>query len=39
MKHRKSMSRKHSKRHFTKNALRIHKKNLRAQPMRGGFRI
>lgn len=33
------MTRKHSRRHFTKNALRIHKKNLRAMPMRGGYRL
>lgn len=33
------MSRRGSRRHFTKNALRIHKKNLRAAPMRGGFRL
>lgn len=33
------MGRKASRRHFTKNAMRIHKKNLRATPMRGGFRL
>lgn len=33
------MSRRTSRKHFTRNALRIHKKNLRAQPMRGGFRL
>ena len=32
------MSRKGSKRHFTKNALRVHKKNVRLNPMRGGIR-
>lgn len=39
MKNRKRMSRKGSRRHFTKNALRVHKKNLRAMPMRGGYRL
>lgn len=33
------MSKRGSKRHFTKNAMRIHKKNLRATPMRGGYRL
>lgn len=33
------MSRRSSRRSFSKNAVRVHKKNLRAQPMRGGFRI
>lgn len=39
MKNRQRMTKKGSKRHFTKNALRVHKKNLRTMPMRGGFRI
>lgn len=33
------MSRKASKRSFSKNAVKVHKKNLRTMPMRGGFRI
>lgn len=32
------MSRRGSRRHFSRNA-RSHSKNLRARPMRGGFRI
>lgn len=36
---RSKMSRRSSRRSFSKNAVRVHKKNLRAQPMRGGFRI
>lgn len=38
MKNRKRMNRRHSKRNFRKGA-RFHKKNLRAMPMRGGFRL
>lgn len=33
------MSRRHSKKLFRRTASRTHKKNLRAVPMRGGFRI
>jgi hypothetical protein len=36
---RKKMSRRGSKRYFTRAAVKTHKKNLRAVPMRGGFRI
>lgn len=36
---RKKMSRGKSRRLFTKTASRTRKKNLRAVPMRGGFRI
>lgn len=39
MKFRKRMSRRGSRRHFTRNAVRVKSKNLRAMPMRGGFRI
>lgn len=38
MKNRRRMSRHASKRNFRRGA-RFHKKNLRASPMRGGFRI
>lgn len=33
------LSRKKSKKIFTKGAVKVKKKNLRARPMRGGFRI
>jgi hypothetical protein len=36
---RRKLSRKKSKKIFTKGAVKIKKKNLRARPMRGGFRI
>lgn len=36
---RRRMNRKYSKRVFRKTANRTHRKNLRAMPMRGGFRI
>jgi len=36
---RKRMSRRGSKKLFSRTAAKIHKKNLRAIPMRGGFRI
>lgn len=39
MKPRRKMSRRSSRRSFTKNAMRVHKKNLRLAPMRGGFRL
>lgn len=35
---RQKMSRRGSRRHFTRHAVRVHKKNL-VNPMRGGFRI
>nr|QJB20619.1 MAG: hypothetical protein [Microvirus sp.] len=35
---RRRMSRKGSKRSFTKNAMRVHPKNARITPMRGGIR-
>lgn len=39
MKMRRKMSRGKSKKNFSRNAVRTNKKNLRAMPMRGGFRI
>ncbi len=36
---RRKMSRKSSRRSFSKSAGRTHKKNLRAVPMRGGIRL
>lgn len=36
---RRKLSRKKSKKIFTKGAVKIKKRNLRARPMRGGFRI
>lgn len=33
------VSRRKSKKMFTRGAKRTHKRNLRARPMRGGFRI
>lgn len=36
---RRKMSRKMSKKVFRKGALRVKSRNLRAKPMRGGFRI
>lgn len=39
MKHRRRLKKKHSKRLFTKTARKIHKRNLHAHPIRGGFRV
>ena len=39
MARRRKLSKRGSKRLFTATASRTHKKNLRAVPMRGGFRI
>ena len=39
MRRRKRLSRKASRRSFTKNATRIHKYNTRGTPMRGGIRL
>lgn len=39
MARRKRMSRRKSRRLFSRTASRTRKKNLRAVPMRGGFRI
>lgn len=36
---RKHMSRKSSRRSFSKNAVRTHKANVNARPMRGGIRL
>ena len=36
---RSKMSRKHSKKVFTKTAKHVNKKNTRATPMRGGIRL
>lgn len=33
------MSRSGSRRHFTKNAVRVNKRNVSAGPMRGGIRL
>lgn len=30
---------KHAKKSFTRNAIRVHKKNIVAKPMRGGIRL
>lgn len=38
-KSRTKLSRKHSRRLFTKTASRMHAKNMHRHPMRGGFRI
>lgn len=39
MSRRRRMTRRGSKRYFSATAAKTHKKNLRAVPMRGGFRI
>lgn len=39
MSKRKKLSRRGSKRLFRATAMKVHRKNLRAVPMRGGFRI
>lgn len=39
MKFRRKISPKRSKKNFSKYAMKTQKKNLRAVPMRGGFRI
>nr|QJB19117.1 MAG: hypothetical protein [Microvirus sp.] len=36
---RSKMRGKSSKRYFSKHASKVHRKNLRANPMRGGFRV
>lgn len=37
---RRSMSRAHSRRNFTKHAQKVHKKNVpKRKPMRGGIRL
>lgn len=36
---RRKLSRRKSKKIFVKGAVRVKKRNLRARPMRGGFRI
>lgn len=36
---RRRMSRRGSRRMFSRTASRSHRRNLRARPMRGGFRI
>lgn len=36
---RRKLSKRKSRKIFTKGAVRIKKRNLRAKPMRGGFRI
>lgn len=33
------MSRRGSRKHFTRNAVKVHKKNLPARVMRGGIRL
>ncbi len=39
MARRRKMSRKKSRRSFTKGATRVHRKNVRSGPMRGGIRL
>lgn len=39
MRRRSKMTRKRSKKMFTKHARKVHKRNLHAHPMRGGFRV
>lgn len=39
MAYRKRMSRKGSRRHFSKNAMRVHRKNIPGTIMRGGLRL
>ncbi len=39
MAYRKKMSRRRSKRDFREHGSKTHKKNFRASPMRGGFRL
>lgn len=39
MKNRKRMGRKASRKNFTRNAVRVHGKNVRMRPMRGGIRL
>jgi len=38
-KYRKKLSKKTSRKMFTKGAVRTHKKNLQSRPMRGGIRL
>jgi len=39
MKRRMKLSKKHSKKLFTKTARRVHGRNVHAKPMRGGIRL
>lgn len=39
MKYRKKMTKKRSRKLFTKTAKRVHRKNAMARPMRGGIRL
>lgn len=39
MKRRMHLSRKRSKRMFTKHAKRVHGRNIHSKPMRGGIRL
>ena len=39
MRKRKKLSKKKSRRLFSKTAAKTHRKNVRAMPMRGGFRL
>lgn len=39
MKRRSKMSKRHSKKLFSRTAQYIHPKNIHRQPMRGGFRL
>lgn len=36
---RRQMTRKKSKKYFTKNAQKVNKKNFHVPPMRGGYRL
>lgn len=39
MRKRTRMGKRHSKRLFKRTARKVHKRNLHARPMRGGFRV
>lgn len=39
MRHRRPANRKSDKRSFTRNAMKVHKKNIAPAPMRGGIRL
>lgn len=39
MRNRRPANRRSDKRSFSRNAMKVHHKNNRANPMRGGFRI
>lgn len=39
MKHRKSANSRGNKKHFSKTAAKVHRRNVNAKPMRGGIRL